>query len=373
MAITNIDTWMLRFPSNRAARERADEFFELIGVTVQDESSHTGTGWTFTSDYGGGEAVVALLDTVLVKHVIGRDPMEVETLNDELWHLTHRLGHGITSMAIAAIDIALWDLRARRRGVSLARELGQVRDTVPAYGSGKASPSLPLDELVELSVGYVTAGFNAVKLRVGRQPELDDLRVAAVRKAIGPEVRIMCDANERLDLPAALRLGRKLAEHDIYWLEEPLLTQDLESYRRLRAALPMAIAMGEHIFAARDFLPYITSGAVDVVQPDMCLIGGVTQAMRAGRIADAHGLALAPHFMTDLHVHIAAALPRATYVEFYPFMDDLLAEGLAIKDGAVVVPSRPGHGVRFTKDSLQRYLVPAGGNPDEAMERLCSV
>lgn len=373
MPIKSIDTWMLRFPSNRAAREREDEFFELIGVTVHDDSGETGIGWTFTSDYGGGEAVKSLLDTVLVKRVIGRDPMEVETLNDELWQFTHRLGHGITSMAIAAIDIAIWDLRARRHGISLAKELGQVRDTVPAYGSGKASPSLPLNELVELSAGYVASGFQAIKLRVGRQPELDDQRVGAVREAVGPAVRIMCDANERLDLPTALRLGRKLAEHDIYWLEEPLLTQDLESYRRLRAALPMAIAMGEHIFSARDFLPYIASGAIDVVQPDMCLMGGVTQAMRVGRIADAHGLALAPHFMTDLHVHLAAALPRATYVEYYPFMDDLLSVGLAVRNGEVVVPSGPGHGVSFTRDSWKRYLVSPAGDRDETLARLSNV
>lgn len=357
MPVASAETWMLRFPSNRAARERDDEFFELIGVTVRDKSGESGTGWTFTSDYGGGVAVKALLDTVLIKPLIGRDPADVETINDQMFRLTHRLGHGITSMAIAAIDIALWDLRARRNQVSLAREIGQVRDRVPAYGSGKASPSLPLEELIELSVGYAKSGFRAIKLRVGRQPDLDEHRVGAVRSAIGPEIRILCDANERLDLPTALRLGLKLAKHDVHWLEEPLPTGDIESYRRLRQALPMAIATGEHIYSARDFVPYVSSGAIDVVQPDVCMLGGVTQALRAGRIADAHGLAVAPHFMTNLHVHIAAAVPRATYVEFYPFMDDLLTEGLTLHDGAVVVPSKPGHGVQFTKQAWEKYRV----------------
>lgn len=260
-------------------------------------------------------------------------------------------------MAIAAIDVAMWDLRARDAGVSIARVLGQVRDRVPCYGSGKASPSLPVDDLVELSAGYIRDGFKAVKIRVGREPDKDMDRVRAVRQAIGDGPRILCDANERLDLPTALWLGKRLADQGVHWFEEPLLSQDIEGYRRMRGALPMAIAMGEHVHSRRDFMPYITTGAVDVVQPDMCFVGGITETMRIGRIADTAGLALAPHFMTVLHIHVAAALPRATYVEFYPFMDDLLVEGLKVEDGMLLVPTRPGHGVEFTKEAWRDYRV----------------
>jgi L-alanine-DL-glutamate epimerase-like enolase superfamily enzyme len=357
MPITTAESWMLRFPSDRVRAESADEQFELIGVTVHDDTGERGTGWTFTSDHGGGEAVRALLDHVLLRRVIGRDAQEVEVLNDELFHHTHRLGHGITSMAIAAIDVALWDLRARRMGVSLAKALGQVRDRVPSYGSGKASPTLPIDDLVALSAGYIADGFDAVKLRVGREPGRDMERVRAVRDAIGPAPRILCDANERLSLPTALWLGKQLADQGVYWFEEPILSQDLEGYRRLRAALPMAIAMGEHVHSRRDFIPYIQSGAIDVVQPDLCFVGGITESMRIGRIADSFGLAFAPHFMTVLHIHVAAALPRATYVEFYPFMDDLLVAGLQLDKGDLVVPSRPGHGVEFTEAAWRTYGV----------------
>lgn len=357
MSIEHAQTWMLRFPSNRAARERDDEYFELIGVTLRDTSGQTGTGWTFTSDYGGGESVRALLDALLVPRLAGREAADVEVIAGEMRHLTNRLGRGIASMAMAAIDIALWDLRARLAGLPLARVLGQVRDRVPAYGSGKASPTLPIDDLVALSRGYVDEGFQAIKLRVGRQPAADRERVRQVRAAVGPDVRIMCDANERLDLPTALWLARQLGEFDIHWLEEPLPTHDIDGYRRLRAAAPMALAMGEHLFSKHDFSPYITQGAVDVVQPDVCLMGGFTEAMRVGTVADAHGLAVAPHFMTNLHIHLAAALPGAVYVEYYPFMDDLLEHGLETVDGAVRVPDRPGHGVSFTPDAWKRYKV----------------
>lgn len=357
MTIKIAESWMLRFPSNRAAAERSDEFFELIGVTLEDTKGVRGTGWTFTSDYGGGEAVKALLDAVLLKRVRGREAHDVEALNDELFHFTHRLGHGISSMAIAAIDVALWDLRARAAGVSIARLLGRVRDRVPCYGSGKASPSLPIDELVELSSGYIRDGFEAVKIRVGREPGKDIERVRAVRQAIGDVPRILCDANERLDLPTALWLGRQLADLGVHWFEEPLLSQDIDGYRRLRASLPIAIAMGEHVHSRRDFMPYILGGAVDVVQPDMCFVGGITETMRIGRMADASGLALAPHFMTVLHIHVAAALPRASYVEFYPFMDDLLVAGLRVEKGMLLVPDGPGHGVEFTEDAWRKHRV----------------
>jgi L-talarate/galactarate dehydratase len=357
MPIRKAESWMLRFPSNREAAERSDEFFELIGVTVEDESGEGGTGWTFTSDYGGGAAVRALLDTVLLSRVVGRDAQDVEILNAELFHHTHRLGHGISSMAIAAIDIAIWDLNARRRGVSLARALGRSRDRVPCYGSGKASPSLPLDDLVELSAGYIASGFRAIKIRVGREPHRDIERVRAVRDAIGPEPLIMCDANERLSLPAALWLGRQLAELDVFWFEEPILSQDIEGYRRLRSALPMAISMGEHVHSRRDFMPFIREGVVDVINPDICFVGGITETMKIGYIADSFGLGLAPHFMSVLSVHVAAALPRSTYVEFYPFMDDLLVHSMSVHDGEIIVPDRPGHGVQFTEEAWKKYNI----------------
>ncbi|HEY6434024.1 MAG TPA: mandelate racemase/muconate lactonizing enzyme family protein [Acetobacteraceae bacterium] len=356
MPIRDTESWMLRFASNHLAAERSDEQFELIGATLTDAAGVQGTGWTFTSDHGGGEAIKALLD-LLLPRVADREPDDVEAINDWLFHLTHRLGHGIASMAISAIDIALWDLRARQRNVSLARLLGQVRDRVPCYGSGKASPTLTIDELVATSVEYIHDGFQAVKIRIGRDPAHDQERVRAVREAIGSDARILCDANERLDLPTALSLGRRLADQDIFWLEEPLLSQDIDGYQRLRAALPMAIAMGEHVHARRDFIPYIRAGAVDVLQPDMCLVGGITETMRIGRIADSFGLALAPHFMTPLHLHITAALPRATYLEYYPFMDHLLAEKPTLKDGMLMVPDRPGHGVGFAEQAWKQYRV----------------
>jgi L-alanine-DL-glutamate epimerase-like enolase superfamily enzyme len=167
----------------------------------------------------------------------------------------------------------------------------------------------------------------------------------------------LCDANERLSLPAALWLGKRLADQDIFWFEEPVLAQDIEGYKRLRNQLPMAIASGEHFHSRRDFAPFVAAGALDILQPDLCLVGGFTEALRLGELADTFGLAVAPHFMTDLHIHLAAALPRPTYVEFYPFMDDLVEHRLTLQAGELVVPDRPGHGVAFTAQAWSQYRI----------------
>jgi L-alanine-DL-glutamate epimerase-like enolase superfamily enzyme len=355
--IKSAESWILDFPSNKDAAERTDEKFELIGVTAVDDDGNEGQGWTYTSDYGGGVAVKALLDAVLIPAVIGRDPIDVDVIQRELRHLTHRLGDGIASMAIAAIDIALWDLKGIEQGASLSRMLGRLRDRVPAYGSGKASPSLPIDALVANAVEYAEAGIQAVKIRVGRHPSQDVTRLGAVRSAVGSDVKLMIDANERLDLTNALWLGERLSQFDIHWFEEPLPSGNVDAYRRLREALPVAIAVGEHVSSVREFVPYVTAGAADVLNGDVCIMGGVSEMLRLVHLAEAHGLGVAPHFMTELHVQIAATLPATPYLEYYPFMDELLMTRLEVVDGEIVVPDAPGHGVRFTPDAWARYRV----------------
>lgn len=357
MRIASAESWVLRFPSISSHRDSDDAHMELAGVTLTADSGETGMGWTFTSDHGGGRTVKALHDEVLIPRVVGRDPHDYRAVWQEAWTATHRLGRGISMLAMAGTDIALWDLLAKAQGLPLAKALGQAKDRVPAYGSGKASPLLPIEQLVELSVGYVEQGLHGVKLRVGLRPQEDVERVAAVRKAVGPDVRLMCDANERLDLATALWLGRRLAEHDVFWLEEPLPADDVESHRRLAEALPMSIAVGEHLFNRWEFVPYIERRAADILQPDVCMVGGVTELMRIGELAAAHGLPIAPHFMTELHVHMAAALPNSLCVEYFPFMEHLLVDPLEIVDGHVLVPQRPGHGVAFTDEAWARWRV----------------
>jgi L-talarate/galactarate dehydratase len=357
MRIEDCETWILRFPVTPDARDDEDDFVEVIGVNLRTDEGVDAMGFTFTDDGGGGRAVKALLDDLLVPAIKGIEVEPPRAIWPRLWECVHQLGRGASTMAIAAIDIALWDLQARRNGRSLAKELGQVHDRLPAYGSGKASPFHPIPELVRLTMTFIDEGVKAVKLRVGVDPVADVHRVAAVREAVGPDVRIMCDANERLDVATATWLGHRFADLDVFWFEEPIARDDVAGYRRLREALPMPMAGGEHLFGANDFVPFVDAGALDILQPDACYCGGITEMMRVGELAAIHGLAFAPHHVTELHVSVAAALPSAIYVEYFPMLGELLAHDLEVEDGHVLVPDRPGHGIEFVDSAWSEFRV----------------
>jgi L-talarate/galactarate dehydratase len=357
LEIRKTESWVLRFPFIHTSRDYDGAQIELIGVTLTSDDGETGTGFTFVTEPGHGRAVQAMIDDVLTPIVLNRDAHELPALWHEMWWATHRLGGGVAALGMAAIDIALWDLRARGFGVPLSKLLGQAQDRVPAYGSGKASPLLSVDELCELSVGYVEEGFGAVKLRVGLEPSHDPGRVAAVRTAIGDDVLIMCDANERLDLTTALWLGHRFADLDVFWFEEPLPVGDVGGHRVLAESLPMAIATGEHFFSLADAVPFVQQRAAEVLQPDVCMVGGISEWLRIRDLGAAHGIPVVPHFMTELHIHLAAASAHVPYVEYFPFMVELLEHPLELDRGAVVVPDRPGHGVSFTDQAWGEYRV----------------
>lgn len=356
MDIISAESWLLRVPFIRTSADFDGAHHDLIGVTLRTETE-SGMGYSFITDIGAGAAVKALLDDVLLPRVIGRGVHDVERVWQEFFLLTHRMGTGVNRFAMASIDIAMWDLRARSNGNSLARELGQLTDTVPVYGSGKAGNRLSVEELVKLSVGYVDQGFDAVKLRVGLETGEDPTRLREVRAAVGPDVRIMCDANERLDLPTALDLGKNLAPYDVFWFEEPVLSTDIEAHATLARKLPMLIVGGEHHCSAAEFVPFVKEGAFNVLQPNVCMVGGVTEIMRIARLAELHGLGFAPHLMSELNVHISAATTSTTYVEYFPFLEPYTTSRLTVRDGHAEVPTTPGHGIEFTAETFEHYQV----------------
>lgn len=356
MKIENIDTWILRVPFLRTTADFDGAHHELIGVTVHADGL-TGMGYSFITDHAGGTAVKALIDDLLAPRVLGLDSSNPERIWQVMEELTHRMGTGINRFAMASIDIALWDLKAKSNGHSLAAEIGQLVDEVPVYGSGKAGGRLSVEELVELSQEYVDSGFNAVKIRVGRDPQDDPGRISAVRDALGDHVRILIDANERLTFPTALTLGRSLAEYDIFWFEEPVVFTDRQSHLELARHLPMPIVGGEHHCSAAEFVDYVSPRAFSIVQPNVCMVGGVTEMIRIMRLAESHGVGFAPHLMTDLNVHLAAATNSTVYVEYFPFLEPYTTNRLAIVDGRARVPSTPGHGLEFTDEAFEKYRI----------------
>jgi L-alanine-DL-glutamate epimerase-like enolase superfamily enzyme len=357
MRIGKIETRSVVVPLGAARGGSGATSLQLLHVRVHDEDGLTGTGFTYTMT-GGVEAARAILDTTFTPQVLGLDLLAWDRVWHALWASTHRVGRGVALTALSALDIAMWDLRARAAGLPLYRLLGAQRESVPVYGSGRATHAMSDEELVEGALAYVRDGYRAVKLRAGALGIERDLeRVAAVRSAVGPGVQIMIDCNERLDLAQAQRLAQRLAEFDITWLEEPLVSDDVASHALLAARSPIPIAVGEHLQGRFEFKSYLDRGAAAVLMPDVPLTGGISEWIRIATLAEASGVAVTPHFLPELHVHLVAATKAATFLEHFPLLDELLTETLSVTGGAATPPDRPGHGMSWNTDALEHYTI----------------
>lgn len=311
--IVSLDTRLARIPLRRPWGPDVREV-HLIEVGVTDSAGSTGVGFSWTPTIGA-EAVRALLDHDIRRFAIGREA-EPESLWDALWAYLHEAGSGgITTIAMAGLDLALWDLRARVAETSITTLLGSRRETVEVYGSG-VNLHYSLDELVVQVERWVATGYDAVKVKVGKPDLQEDLdRIAAVRDVLGPDRRLMVDANQRWDLATARRSLDALSRFDLAWMEEPLRADDLWGHAELRAGTAVPIALGENLHTVHRFGDFIRAGAVDIVQPNVVRVGGITPFLRIAALADESDIRLAPHLLPELSGQLALALDRPTMVE----------------------------------------------------------
>jgi L-alanine-DL-glutamate epimerase-like enolase superfamily enzyme len=363
VGISGLDAILLRVPMMGTWTAHGVTHLEVVHVTVTDSEGGTGTGFTFSIS-GGAAAMHTLVGGLISDVVVGTELARWDRLWHDLWDRTHRLGRGVALPALSAVDIAVWDLRARRAGLPLYRLLGAYHDEVPVYASLGGMHNMDVGEVADTAMAYLARGFDAIKLFCGaRRPEEDVELVAAVREAVGSGVRIMVDCNERLDQATALWLGRRLADLGVYWLEEPLVSDDVAGHVRLADRLGVAIAVGEHLLGRFEFVEYLRRGAAAVVQPDAPLVGGISECLRVAVLADAHGARLCPHFLPELHIHVAAAARAGAYVEYFPLIDPLLEETLQVSRGVMRPPNRPGHGLLWSPSALDRYRVRGSARP----------
>jgi L-alanine-DL-glutamate epimerase-like enolase superfamily enzyme len=271
-------------------------------------------------------------------------------------------GGGVTTTALAALDIALWDLAAREVGKSLVALLGPVRERILAYASG-INLNKTEAELVEQVEGWRAAGFKAFKIKVGKPEIAEDCeRLARVREVAG-RLPVMVDANQGWDIGYATRAIGALAPHSPYWIEEPLLADDVQGHARLRRLVPCPIALGENVYTLQQFNHFLSAGACDFVQADVVRVGGITPYLEIAALARAWGVPLAPHFMMELSGQLLCCLPNAHILESIDggSLTDLqaLAEPIRIEDGWFTPPDRPGHGIMFDRDRLAAHVVAA--------------
>ncbi|MBT2567633.1 mandelate racemase/muconate lactonizing enzyme family protein [Arthrobacter sp. ISL-85] len=320
----------------------------FLFAEVTTELGHSGIGFSY-SKRAGGPAQYAHAKEV-AEGLIGEDPNDIARIYTKLLWAGASVGRsGVASQALAAVDIALYDLKAKRAGLPLAKFLGSYRDSVRTYNTSGGFLNATLDEVKARATQSIEEGIGGIKIKVGLPDNKEDLRrVAGVREHIGWDVPLMVDANQQWDRATALRMGRRLEEFDLTWIEEPLDAYDFEGHAHLAQVLDTPIATGEMLASVAEHKGLIGANGCDIIQPDAPRVGGITQFLRLAALADERGLDLAPHFAMEIHLHLAAAYPREPWVEHFDWLDPLFNERLETKDGRMIVPDRPGLGVTLS-------------------------
>jgi D-galactarolactone cycloisomerase len=335
-------------------------------IRVHTDSAHTGIG----AAYSHPDIVKLIVERHLAPHLLGRDPVEVEELWNLMYGLTRWYGRkGAAISALGGLDIAFWDLRGKAAGRPVYELLGAHRDFAPAYASGLFWADDVADLEAEAAL-HVANGFRRVKMRLGRDPEYDLAAVDAARRGTGESNDVIVDGSHRYSLERAEEMGNELAVRNVYWFEEPFAPEELDNYVALRPRIGVPLAAGENDFGVQGFRELIRAGALDIVQPDCCRAGGISECVLVGRMADKAGLGVATHTWSDAvalmaNAHVVAALPNGLTVEVdqtgSPFIDNLLAEPLHVKDGKLNLGRAPGLGIALDDKTIAK-LATAYGN-----------
>lgn len=320
----------------------------ILFAQIRTTDGHEGLGFSYSKRAGGPGQFAHAKEIAPV--LIGEDPSDIGKLWDKLCWAGASVGRsGLATQAIGAFDVALWDLKARRAHLSLAKLLGSYRDSVRCYNTSGGFLHTPIDQLMVNASASMARGIGGIKLKVG-QPDgaLDIARVTAVRKHLGDAVPIMVDANQQWDRPTAQRMCRIFEQFNLVWIEEPLDAYDHEGHAALATQFDTPIATGEMLTSAAEHGDLIRHRAADYLMPDGPRVGGITPFLKVASQASHAGLMLAPHFAMELHVHLAAAYPSEPWVEHFEWLEPLFNERIEIKDGRMLVPTRPGLGLSLS-------------------------
>jgi L-talarate/galactarate dehydratase len=321
----------------------------MLFAEIKTADGHEGLGFSYSKRAGGPGQFAHAKE--IAPALIGEDPNDIAKLWNKLCWAGASVGRsGMSTQAIGAFDVALYDMKAKRAGLSLAKLLGSHRDSVRCYNTSGGFLHTPLDQLMVNASASIERGIGGIKLKVG-QPDgaLDIKRVETVRKHLGDAVPIMVDANQQWDRPTAQRMCRIFEQFNLVWIEEPLDAYDHEGHAALAAQFDTPIATGEMLTSAAEHGELIRHRAADYLMPDAPRVGGITPFLKIAAQAEQVGLMLGPHFAMELHVHLGAAYPTEPWVEHFDWLEPLFNERLDIKDGRMLVPTRPGLGVSLSE------------------------
>ena len=331
------------------------ENIDLLVVEIQSDSGVIGTGHLHPLA-GGMRTLKMCIEEMLAPMLIGESTEDVPALWQKMWQSTFIQGRmGITVMAMSALDIALWDLLGREQGKPLWSLWGGKGDPLPIYGSG-CYRGLGHDGMIDKAQRFVAQGFSAIKMQVAHvfTPAEDVTNVRDMRAALGDNIEIMVDVNQGWSVDQAIETGQKLDEFRIAWLEEPVIADDFDGYHQIADAIQTPVVGGENHFTHHDLKPFFASGKVPILQPDV-MRGGFTELLKIAGLADAAGLRIAPHLFPELMVHVNAAIPNPSWLEYMGWFDHLWVEPNLPDAGLLTPPGRPGHGMDFKPELFSKF------------------
>jgi L-alanine-DL-glutamate epimerase-like enolase superfamily enzyme len=358
-AITHVEAYLVDLEVETVRTDAVQSFLkqETIFVEIRSDDGGTGTGYAYTIGTGG-TAVLALLRDYLVPRLVGADPRRVEAVWRDLFAATRATTVGaITSLALAAVDTALWDWRCRDAGQPLWVLAGGAKERIPLYDTEGGWLHLSTDELIAGARASRAAGWPGAKLKIGRSPVQDAERLAAVRAAVGPDFDLMLDANQSLTAAEAIRRARLLEPSDPYWFEEPLPGDDVAGHEAVAAASSIPVAVGESLYSVAQFREYLHRQAAGIVQVDVARIGGITPWLKVAHLAEAYNVMVCPHFLMELHVSLCCAVPNSGYLEHIPQLRAITGREIEVVDGHALPPMTAGLGIDWDRDAIDNRRV----------------
>jgi L-alanine-DL-glutamate epimerase-like enolase superfamily enzyme len=332
---------------------------QFVTLRIETDDGIEGIGVSF---FGGAlSSTLKRAIDQLGELIIGEDPLRIEQLTQKLRATAASAGPGgILTLAISGIDMALWDIKGKFFGQSLATMLGGLRERVPTYASGALVRAYPIDHLVKAARTLVEKGFKQMKTQLALPGDTSPAREAEharrIREAVGPDIDLMCDINQRWSVHQAMDIGKRVEDVNFYWLEDVTAHDDYTGLARVADALITPLAGGECLYGITPFRHMIEARAVDIIMIDLIRVGGISNWMKVAAMAEAFNMPVVSHLLPEIHVHLISAIPNGLTVEYMPWSFRLFEEVPVPVNGELVVPAKPGLGLEFSRD-IQRYVV----------------
>jgi L-alanine-DL-glutamate epimerase-like enolase superfamily enzyme len=367
MKITHIQSNVVRLPAEEQLANgpvMSGATRDIVTLRIGTDEGIEGVGLTYYGGFYGGPVIGALKIMVdqLGAMIVGQNPLAIEATVGKLHALGHNLGPGgVFMQAIAAIDIALWDIKGKAMNLPLGKLVGGHRDRVITYASGALMRFYSLEQVVKAAPRLVEKGFRQMKMQLAlpgnTRPEVEVQRARAIRDAIGPNIDLMCDINQRWSVHQAIDIGRRVEDVHLYWLEDVTQHDDYDGMARVSDALATPVAGGEYGFGIVPFRHMLEARSVDIVMIDLMRVGGITQWLKVAAMAEAFNHPVISHVLPELHVHLVAGVPNGLTVEYIAWSSPLWEEMPRMENGELILPDRPGHGLKFNEEVVKRYSV----------------